>query len=55
MAIDFYQNKVREFLTGNKIISSSFTTSKKIYSRIFINIELEDKSVSSLSKEEKIN
>lgn len=53
MKIDFLPNKsFKSFLKGNKNISSSFNLPKRFMIEFLKSIELEDKSISSLSKEE---
>jgi predicted Rossmann fold flavoprotein len=53
MSIDFLPNKsFKSFLKGNKNISSSFNLPKRFMQEFLTSIELEDKSISKLSKEE---
>ncbi len=53
MKIDFLPNKsFKSFLKGNKNISSSFNLPKRFMQEFLKSIELEDKAISSLSKEE---
>lgn len=53
MSLDFLPNKsFKSFLKGNKNISSSFNLPKRFMQEFLKSIGLEDKSISSLSKEE---
>lgn len=53
MKLDFLPNKsFKTFLKGNKNISSSFNLPKRFMQEFLKSIELEDKSISSLSKDE---
>ena len=53
MAIDFLpKQKLESFLSGNKIISSALPLPKRFIQEFLASVELEDKSVSTLSKEE---
>lgn len=54
MAIDFLpKQKLESFLNGNKIISSALPLPKRFIQEFLASVELEDKSVSNLNKEEK--
>ena len=54
MAIDFKKKKkIESFLTGNKIISSALPLPKRFIQEFLASVEIEDKNVSNLSKEEK--
>ena len=53
MKIDFLPNKsFKSFLKGNKNISSSFNLPKRFMQEFLNSIELEDKAISSLNKQE---
>ena len=53
MSIDFLANKAfKSFLKGNKNISSSFNLPKRFMQEFLKSIDLEDKSISSLTSEE---
>jgi len=54
MAIDFLPNKnIEEFLKSNKKISSALPFAKRFTEEFLKSIDLEDKAISSLNKEEK--
>ncbi|WP_428024827.1 NAD(P)/FAD-dependent oxidoreductase [Arcobacter sp.] len=53
MSIDFLPNKTfKSFLKGNKNISSSFNLPKRFMQEFLASIELDDKPISKLNKEE---
>ena len=54
LAVDFLpKKKLESFLVGNKNISSALPLPKRFTQEFLASIELEDKSISSLSKDEK--
>jgi predicted Rossmann fold flavoprotein len=54
MAIDFLpKQKLESFLQGNKIISSALPLPKRFIQEFLLSVELEDKSVSKLTNDEK--
>ncbi|WP_228201838.1 NAD(P)/FAD-dependent oxidoreductase [Arcobacter venerupis] len=54
MAIDFLpKQKLESFLHGNKIISSALPLPKRFIQEFLLSVELEDKSVSKLTNDEK--